>query len=299
MPGRSPRRGSTACRWARSRSTRALLRRLGRRHGPADVASAVAAAREAGIASISLDLLYDVPGQSERVLGRLARRGSGARARPRLRLCPHARRSGRRGTDGTDGRPPADDDGRATLADGGDPRSRTTIGRPRSTGWPWTALARPGSAATRSPTGRDPATRAGTTSPTGRAGRTRRWVPARTRSTAPSAAGTPRGSTGTCGALAPADGREPSLPPGGQETIEASSARVEATILGLRLDTGLALADAEGGPLAPHLDVGAGRRVARAVGRRWIARPPDHPRPAPLERAVLTPRLGRGPAVSR
>ena len=47
--------------------------------------------------------------------------------------------------------------------------------------------------------------------------------------------------------------REPSLPPGGQETIEASSAGVEATILGLRLDTGLALADAEGGPLAPHL----------------------------------------------
>ena len=39
-----------------------LLRRLGRRHGPADVAAAVAAAREAGIASISLDLLYDVPG---------------------------------------------------------------------------------------------------------------------------------------------------------------------------------------------------------------------------------------------
>jgi oxygen-independent coproporphyrinogen-3 oxidase len=40
------------------------LRRLGRRHSPEDVASAVAAARVAGTGSINLDLLYDVPGQS-------------------------------------------------------------------------------------------------------------------------------------------------------------------------------------------------------------------------------------------
>jgi putative oxygen-independent coproporphyrinogen III oxidase len=40
------------------------LRRLGRRHSPQDVAAAVAAARKAGIASVSLDLLYDVPGQT-------------------------------------------------------------------------------------------------------------------------------------------------------------------------------------------------------------------------------------------
>jgi putative oxygen-independent coproporphyrinogen III oxidase len=40
------------------------LARLGRRHSPADVAEAVAAARAAGFASVSLDLLYDVPGQS-------------------------------------------------------------------------------------------------------------------------------------------------------------------------------------------------------------------------------------------
>jgi oxygen-independent coproporphyrinogen-3 oxidase len=40
------------------------LRRLGRRHSPEDVAAAVAAAREAGIGSVNLDLLYDVPGQS-------------------------------------------------------------------------------------------------------------------------------------------------------------------------------------------------------------------------------------------
>ena len=40
------------------------LRRLGRRHRPADVADAVAAAREGGIGSVNVDLLYDVPGGS-------------------------------------------------------------------------------------------------------------------------------------------------------------------------------------------------------------------------------------------
>ena len=39
------------------------LRRLGRRHRSGDVADAVAAAREARIRQVSLDLLYDVPGQ--------------------------------------------------------------------------------------------------------------------------------------------------------------------------------------------------------------------------------------------
>jgi oxygen-independent coproporphyrinogen-3 oxidase len=40
------------------------LRRLGRRHGPNDVADAVRRARRAGARSVSLDLLYDIPGQS-------------------------------------------------------------------------------------------------------------------------------------------------------------------------------------------------------------------------------------------
>ena len=39
----------------------AELRRLGRRHRPGDVADAVAGAREAGIGSVNVDLLYDVP----------------------------------------------------------------------------------------------------------------------------------------------------------------------------------------------------------------------------------------------
>jgi oxygen-independent coproporphyrinogen-3 oxidase len=40
------------------------LRRLGRRHRAADVVAAVADARDAGIGSVSLDLLYDVPDAS-------------------------------------------------------------------------------------------------------------------------------------------------------------------------------------------------------------------------------------------
>ena len=42
----------------------AELRRLGRRHSPADVVAAVTEARAAGFDSVNLDLLYDVPGQS-------------------------------------------------------------------------------------------------------------------------------------------------------------------------------------------------------------------------------------------
>jgi oxygen-independent coproporphyrinogen III oxidase len=40
------------------------LQRIGRRHRPGDVAAAVTAARGAGIGSISLDLLTDIPGQT-------------------------------------------------------------------------------------------------------------------------------------------------------------------------------------------------------------------------------------------
>ena len=45
------------------------LRRLGRRHRAADVAAAVREAHAAGIRSVSVDLLYDVPGQSVEAFG--------------------------------------------------------------------------------------------------------------------------------------------------------------------------------------------------------------------------------------
>jgi oxygen-independent coproporphyrinogen-3 oxidase len=43
---------------------RAALRALGRRHGPEDVLAAIAEARAAGIGSINVDLLFDLPGQT-------------------------------------------------------------------------------------------------------------------------------------------------------------------------------------------------------------------------------------------
>jgi putative oxygen-independent coproporphyrinogen III oxidase len=56
--------GITRLSWGAQSMDAGELRRLGRRHSPADVAAAVVEARAAGIASINLDLLYEVPGQS-------------------------------------------------------------------------------------------------------------------------------------------------------------------------------------------------------------------------------------------
>ena len=69
-----------------------------------------------------------------------------------------------------------------------------------------------------------------------------------------SGAGTRPGWTGTCGRSSPADGAQPALPPGGSDEVDGDAAAAEAVILALRLDTGLAAAEARGGPLAPHLD---------------------------------------------
>ena len=158
-----------------------LLRRLGRRHRPRDVEAAVAEAREAGIGSVSLDLLYDVPGQSRRLGGDAGRRAR-ALAGPRLGLRADPRRPGCGGADRA-GRATTCRRARARVA-GGRRRStsRTRTGRPRNTASPSSASTRPASAATRSRTGRGPGTRAATTSPTGSAARTRRSGPGRTRS---------------------------------------------------------------------------------------------------------------------
>jgi oxygen-independent coproporphyrinogen-3 oxidase len=42
----------------------AELARIGRRHGPDDIRATIAEARRAGVRSVSLDLLYDIPGQT-------------------------------------------------------------------------------------------------------------------------------------------------------------------------------------------------------------------------------------------
>jgi oxygen-independent coproporphyrinogen-3 oxidase len=60
-PFRLARIGITRMSFGAQSLDRAELRRLGRRHRPGDVADAVDGARAAGIGSINLDLLYDVP----------------------------------------------------------------------------------------------------------------------------------------------------------------------------------------------------------------------------------------------
>jgi oxygen-independent coproporphyrinogen III oxidase len=51
-------------------------------------------------------------------------------------------------------------------------------------------------------------------------------------------------------ALTPPDGGPPSLPPGGSDLVDATTAAAERVILGLRMDTGLSLAEAQEPPFA-------------------------------------------------
>jgi coproporphyrinogen III oxidase-like Fe-S oxidoreductase len=72
-------------------------------------------------------------------------------------------------------------------------------------------------------------------------------------------------------ALAPGDGTPPRLPPGGSETADPTTTDGEATILALRLDTGVAASAAAGGPLAPHLAWALGAGLLEPAGEGRIA----------------------------
>ena len=160
------------------------LRRLGRRHRVVDVVRTVAEARAAGIGSVSLDLLYDVP---DATLADWIDTLDAALALEPDHLSLYALTlddPDAEGLTGPERRPPADDR-RARVA-GGRPRDRPrtrTAPRPSTTtpsiAWP-RRLAR----LRDQQLGTARATRAATTSPTGSAGRTRRSARARTRSTA-------------------------------------------------------------------------------------------------------------------
>ena len=229
-----------------------LLRRLGRRHRPRDVEAAVAEAREAGIGSVSLDLLYDVPGQGEETwaatldaalalspdhvsayaltLDDPDAEGLTGPAGDHLPTQAGARRWRTKAID------EQDDDRAAAQYDIVVERLAAAGFR----GYEISNWARPGHESRHNLAywERRPYEAVG---PGAHAfdGASRRWNAARL--------------DGYLAALAPADGSEPRLPPGGLEAVDAAGAQVEATILGLRLDTGIALADAESGPLGPHL----------------------------------------------
>jgi len=97
-------------------------------------------------------------------------------------------------------------------------------------------------------------------------GATRRWNAARL--------------DGYIGALAPSGGRAPVLPPGGSESIDPATAAAEAVILGLRTDGGIPLRAANEPPLgdsfgwalaAELLDVTADDRVVLTTRGRLLS----------------------------
>lgn len=230
-----------------------LLRRLGRRHRVGDVGDAVAEARDASIRSVSLDLLYDVPGQTvdawaATLDGTLEIAPDHVSAYALTLDDPDA--EGLTGPLG-DHLPTragarrwraaaiAEQDGDRAVA-----QYRLAVERLGAAGYRSYEISnwgRPGHESRHNLVywQRRPYEAVG---PGAHAfdGAVRRWNAARL--------------DGYLAALVPAGGGRPSLPPGGEEVVDAAVAAAEATILGLRLDAGLDLEDARTGPLAPHLD---------------------------------------------
>lgn len=224
------------------------LRRLGRRHRVEDVGEAVAAARSAGMASVNLDLLYDVPGAEP---GTWATTLEAALALEPDHLSLYALTlddpdaEGLTGLDG-DHLPTsrgarrwratartAQDEDRAAAA------YRHAVDRLRAGGWRRYEIsnwARPGHESRHNLVywERRPYEAVG---PGAHAfdGAVRRWNAARLER--------------YVGALVPTDGSPPRLPPGGTETLDERTAAAEALILALRTDRGVA-AEAIEPPLA-------------------------------------------------
>jgi oxygen-independent coproporphyrinogen-3 oxidase len=231
----------------------AELRRLGRRHRAADVGSAVRAARAAGIESVSLDLLYDVPGSSEATwtatleaalslepdhlslyaltLDDPDAEGLTGPTGDRLPTTPGARRwraGARRGQD--------EDRAAAQYQHATD-----VLAAAGWRGYEISNWARPGHESRHNLVywDRRPYEAVG---PGAHAfdGLTRRWNAARLE--------------GYLAALAPTDGSEAGLPPGGSETLDGTTAAAESVILGLRTDRGVARSAADDEPLRGVLD---------------------------------------------
>jgi len=229
------------------------LRAIGRRHRPEDVAATVTAARNAGIRSISLDLLYDLPGGT---LATWASTLDAALALEPNHLSLYAltlddpEAEGLTGTGGdhlptTRGarrwreraRSTQDDDRAAAMYELADRRLAAA-------GYAWYEIsnwARPGHESRHNQVywRRAPYEAVG---PGAHAfdGETRRWNAARL--------------DAYIAALVPGPGRRPVLPPGGGERIEPAFAGAERAILSLRTASGIAASEAAAPPLADHLD---------------------------------------------
>jgi oxygen-independent coproporphyrinogen-3 oxidase len=228
---------------------RGELRRLGRRHGSGDIGDAVAEARAAGIRSVSLDLLYDVPGGS---LPTWAKSLDAALALQPDHLSLYALTLDDPDAEGLTG--PAGDH-LPTVA--GARRWREAARREQDDdlaaaqythaverlaedGWRGYEIsnwARPGHESRHNLAywRRQPYEAAG---PGAHAfdGAVRRWNAARL--------------DAYVEALVPAAGGTPRLPRGGNESLDAATVEAERAILGLRTDRGLPLAAASRPPLA-------------------------------------------------
>ena len=224
------------------------LRRLGRRHRTADVAAAVDEARAAGIPSVSLDLLYDAPDQTlvdwidtleaaldlspdhlslyALTLDDPDAEGLTGAGGDHLPTTAGARRWRARA------RPAQDDDRAAAMY-------HHAVHRLGAAGWRGYEIsnwARPGHESRHNLAywERLPYEAVG---PGAHAfdGATRRWNAA--------------SLEGYVATLTPGDGREPSLPPGNAEAIDAATESVERVILGLRTDRGVPIEAAQQPPL--------------------------------------------------
>jgi oxygen-independent coproporphyrinogen-3 oxidase len=237
------------------------LRRLGRRHRVSDIADALVAARDAGIASVSLDLLYDIPDSS---LASWTETLDAALALEPDHLSLYALTLDDPNAEGLTGaggdhlpttagarrwrdraRPRQDDD---LAAD----QYLLAVGRLAVAGWRGYEIsnwARPGHESRHNLVywDRRPYEAIG---PGAHAfdGVSRRWNAARL--------------DGYLAALVATDGRRPRLPPGGSEMLDAAIAEAESVVLGLRTDRGIA----EGVALEPRF-----REVFRwAWGNRLV-----------------------------
>jgi len=216
------------------------LKRLGRRHSASDIGVALIAAREAGIGSINLDLLYDVPGQT---LGSWADGLERAVALAPEHLSLYALTLDDPEADGLTGpggdhlapsagarrwrdraRPEQDDDRAAAMYHLASHRLREA----GYAGYELANWAQPGHEA-RHNLGYWERRAVNAVGPGAHAfdGRVRRWNAARL--------------DAYIGALLPADGSPAQLPPGGEEVLDADAVAAESLILGLRLDRGVPL----------------------------------------------------------
>jgi oxygen-independent coproporphyrinogen-3 oxidase len=230
-----------------------LLRRLGRRHHAADVEAAVGEARDAGFRSVSIDLLYDIPGQSEETwaatLDAAIALGVDHVSAYALTLDDPdeegitgllgdhlpTRAGARRWREAA--RVEQDDDTAAS-------QYALAVDRLSGAGFRGYEISnwgRPGHESRHNLVywHRRPYEAVG---PGAHAfdGAVRRFNAARL--------------DGYLRALTPTGGAVPSLPPGVADVVDSATAAAEATILALRLDTGLARHAAEAGPLGPQLE---------------------------------------------